>query len=122
MIRSAVVLEASTRSVLFRLQCAGGHAVTGRHDDHNPIALSVDALCGPRQRREATAVSARRFGACATAEGSQANAAKLLESNLMLMRIRELEVLEKIATESKLNVLIGENGEESNTFLRRSWT
>ncbi|MGB6045632.1 MAG: hypothetical protein WBF93_20930 [Pirellulales bacterium] len=40
----------------------------------------------------------------------------------MLMRIRELEVLEKIATESKLNVLIGENGEESNTFLRRSWT
>jgi len=41
---------------------------------------------------------------------SQANTAKLLESNPTLMRIRELEVLEKIATESDLKVVLGEKG------------
>ena len=41
---------------------------------------------------------------------SQANTAKLLESNPTLMRIRELEVLEKIATASKLNIVLGEKG------------
>jgi regulator of protease activity HflC (stomatin/prohibitin superfamily) len=41
---------------------------------------------------------------------SQANTAKLLESNPTLMRLRELEVLEKIACESKLNVVLGEKG------------
>ena len=41
---------------------------------------------------------------------SQANTAKLLESNPTLMRIRELEVLEKIASANKLNVVLGEKG------------
>ena len=41
---------------------------------------------------------------------SQANTAKLLESNPTLMRIRELEVLEKIACDGKLNVVLGEKG------------
>ncbi len=41
---------------------------------------------------------------------SQANTAKLLEGNPTLMRIRELEVLEKIATDGKLNVVLGEKG------------
>ncbi|MCG8587424.1 MAG: slipin family protein, partial [Pirellulales bacterium] len=41
---------------------------------------------------------------------SQANTAKLLESNPTLMRIRELEVLEKIATDGKLNIVLGEKG------------
>ena len=41
---------------------------------------------------------------------SQANTAKLLESSPTLMRLRELEVLEKIATASKLNVVLGEKG------------
>ena len=41
---------------------------------------------------------------------SQANTAKLLEGNPTLMRLRELEVLEKVAASGKLNVVIGEKG------------
>ena len=41
---------------------------------------------------------------------SQANTAKLLESNPTLMRILELEVLERIATDGKLNIVLGEKG------------
>lgn len=41
---------------------------------------------------------------------SQVNTAKLLEGNPTLMRLRELEVLEKVAINSKLNVLLGEKG------------
>ena len=41
---------------------------------------------------------------------SQANTAKLLEGNPTLMRLRELEVLERVATSGKLNVVLGEKG------------
>ena len=41
---------------------------------------------------------------------SQANTAKLLADNPTLMRLRELEILEKIACESTLNVVLGEKG------------
>lgn len=41
---------------------------------------------------------------------SQANTAKLLDNNPTLMRLRELDVLEKIAENSKLNVVLGEKG------------
>jgi regulator of protease activity HflC (stomatin/prohibitin superfamily) len=41
---------------------------------------------------------------------SQANTAKLLADNPTLMRLRELEVLEKVATDGKLNVVLGEKG------------
>ncbi|MCE9546612.1 MAG: slipin family protein [Planctomycetia bacterium] len=41
---------------------------------------------------------------------SQANTARLLADNPTLMRLRELEVLEKVATSSKLNVILGEKG------------
>jgi regulator of protease activity HflC (stomatin/prohibitin superfamily) len=41
---------------------------------------------------------------------SQANTAKLLEGNPVLMRLRELEVLEKIASAGRLNVVLGEKG------------
>ncbi len=41
---------------------------------------------------------------------SQANTAKLLESSPTLMRLRELEILEKIAVNSKMNVVLGEKG------------
>ena len=41
---------------------------------------------------------------------SQANTAKLLDSNPTLMRLRELDVLEKIAEKSKLNVVLGDKG------------
>ena len=39
---------------------------------------------------------------------SQANTAKLLESNPTLMRLRELEVLENVASSGNLNVVLGE--------------
>lgn len=41
---------------------------------------------------------------------SQANTAKLLEGNPTLMRLRELETLEKVASGGKLNVVLGEKG------------
>jgi len=41
---------------------------------------------------------------------SQANTAKILESSPTLMRLRELEVLEKVAGNAKLSVLVGEGG------------
>jgi regulator of protease activity HflC (stomatin/prohibitin superfamily) len=41
---------------------------------------------------------------------SQANTARLLENNPVLMRLRELEVLEKIAGSSELKVVLGEKG------------
>ena len=37
----------------------------------------------------------------------QGGPAKLLEGSPTLMRLRELEVLEKVATNSKLNVVLG---------------
>ncbi|MFO1044779.1 MAG: slipin family protein [Planctomycetaceae bacterium] len=41
---------------------------------------------------------------------SQANTAKLLAESPTLMRLRELEVLEKIASNGKLNIVLGEKG------------
>jgi len=38
------------------------------------------------------------------------NTAKLLADNPTLMRLRELEVLEKIASAGHLNVVLGEKG------------
>jgi hypothetical protein len=39
---------------------------------------------------------------------SQANTAKLLADNPTLMRLRELEVLEKVAANSTPNILLGD--------------
>jgi len=41
---------------------------------------------------------------------SQVNTAKLLENNPTLMRLRELEVLEKIVESGKLQIIVGEKG------------
>ncbi|HOX05699.1 MAG TPA: slipin family protein [Planctomycetota bacterium] len=41
---------------------------------------------------------------------SQSNTAKILEDNPTLMRLRELEVLEKIAGKAKLSVVLGDKG------------
>jgi regulator of protease activity HflC (stomatin/prohibitin superfamily) len=41
---------------------------------------------------------------------SQANTAKLLADNPTLMRMRELEVLEKIASSANLSIMLGEKG------------
>ena len=41
---------------------------------------------------------------------SQANTAKILESNPTLMKLRELEVLEKVANKANLTVMLSESG------------
>jgi regulator of protease activity HflC (stomatin/prohibitin superfamily) len=41
---------------------------------------------------------------------SQANTARILESNPTLMRLRELEVLEKVASNTQMSVVLGEKG------------
>jgi len=41
---------------------------------------------------------------------SQANTARILDSSPTLMRLRELEVLEKVAEKARLNVVLGEQG------------
>jgi regulator of protease activity HflC (stomatin/prohibitin superfamily) len=41
---------------------------------------------------------------------SQANTARLLGENPTLMRLRELEVLERVASRGTLNVVVGEKG------------
>jgi len=60
-----------------------------------------------RKAAEANLISRREETA---AMRSQANTAKLLENNPVLMRMRELEVLEKISSNSKMSVVIGEKG------------
>lgn len=60
-----------------------------------------------KKAAEANLISRREETA---AMRSQANTAKLLTDNPTLMRLRELEVLEKIASAGRLNVVIGEKG------------
>jgi regulator of protease activity HflC (stomatin/prohibitin superfamily) len=60
-----------------------------------------------RKAAEANLISRREETA---AIRSQANTAKLLAESPTLMRLRELEVLEKIAAASKLSIVLGEKG------------
>ncbi|HXH37301.1 MAG TPA: slipin family protein [Thermoanaerobaculia bacterium] len=48
----------------------------------------------------------------------QANTAKILESNPTLMRLRELEVLEKVAEKSNLTVLLGDGSGLSDRIVK----
>ena len=60
-----------------------------------------------RKAAEATLVTRREETA---AMRNQANTARILEANPTLMRLCELEVLEKIAEHGKLNLVVGEKG------------
>jgi regulator of protease activity HflC (stomatin/prohibitin superfamily) len=60
-----------------------------------------------KKAAEANLISRREETA---AMRSQANTAKVLADNPTLMRLRELEILEKIALSGKLNVVLGEKG------------
>ena len=60
-----------------------------------------------KKAAEANLISRREETA---AMRSQANTAKLLADNPTLMRLRELEVLEKVATSGDLKVVLGEKG------------
>jgi regulator of protease activity HflC (stomatin/prohibitin superfamily) len=60
-----------------------------------------------RKAAEASLITRREETA---AMRSQANTAKILESNATLMRLRELEVLEKVSAKANFTVVIGEKG------------
>jgi len=60
-----------------------------------------------RKSMEANLITRREETA---AMRSQSNTAKLMDSNPTLMRLKELEVLEKIAEKSRLSVVLGEKG------------
>ena len=63
------------------------------------VAAQKEAEANQIVRREETA-----------AMRSQCNTAKIMEQNPTLMRLRELEVLERVAKDSKLNLVLGEKG------------
>jgi len=67
----------------------------------------LNQVTGAKKAAEANLIARREETA---AMRSQANTAKLLENNPVLMRLRELEILEKVSTNSKLNVVLGEKG------------
>jgi regulator of protease activity HflC (stomatin/prohibitin superfamily) len=60
-----------------------------------------------RKAAEAALITRREETA---AMRSQANTAKILESSSTLMRLRELEVLEKVSEKANLTVVLGEKG------------
>lgn len=60
-----------------------------------------------KKAAEANLISRREETA---AMRSQANTARLLADNPTLMRLRELEVLERVATSGKMSVVLGEKG------------
>jgi transcriptional regulator NrdR family protein len=60
-----------------------------------------------RKASEANAITRREETASMR---SQLNTAKLMESNAVLMRLRELEVLERVAANSTLHIVSGEKG------------
>ena len=60
-----------------------------------------------KKAAEANLISRREETA---AMRSQANTAKLLADNPTLMRLRELEIIEKIASAGKMNIVLGEKG------------
>ncbi len=67
----------------------------------------LNKVIDARKVAEANIISRREETA---AVRSQINTAKLIQDNPALMRLRELEVLEKVAGSSKLNVVLGEKG------------
>ncbi len=63
------------------------------------VAAQKEAEANQIIRREETAATRSQF-----------NTAKMIENNPTLMRLRELELVEKVAEKSKLNLIIGEKG------------
>lgn len=74
---------------------------------HGEMKELMNKVTEAKKSAEASLITRREETA---AMRSQANTAKLLENNQTLMRLKELEVLAKIAETSKLNVVLGEKG------------
>ncbi len=71
------------------------------------MKLLLNKVIETRKAADANLITRREETA---AMRSRANTARLLENNPTLMRLRELDVLEKVAGNSKLNVVLGEKG------------
>ena len=71
------------------------------------MKMLLNKVIEARKASEANVIARKEETA---AMRSQMNTAKLIEGNPVLMRLRELEVLEKVAQSSKLNVVLGEKG------------
>jgi hypothetical protein len=103
----AAELEAAVRSRAAEF----GLAVTGLgiRDIILPGEMKdlLNKVIEARKAAEANLIARREETA---AMRNQANTAKLLEASPTLMRLRELEVLEKVAGNSKLSVVLGEKG------------
>ena len=68
---------------------------------------SLDKLIEAKKAAEAGVITRREEAA---ALRHQANAAKLYTDNPTLLRLRELEAVEKIAAAGRLNVVLGDKG------------
>ena len=87
-----------------RVEVIDARNVRLEHDEmKDPMNKVTEARA--RKAAEANLISRREETA---AMRSQANTAKLFVDNTVLMRLRELEVLEKIAAADKLNIILGE--------------
>jgi regulator of protease activity HflC (stomatin/prohibitin superfamily) len=71
------------------------------------MKLLMNKVIEAKKASEANLISRREELA---AIRSQLNSARLMEENPSLMRLRELEVLEKVAGNSRLKVVLGEKG------------
>ncbi len=71
------------------------------------MKVLLNRVTEARKAAEANLVTRREETA---AMRSQANTARIFESNPALMRLRELEVLERVAETSNLTVMLGETG------------
>jgi len=102
---SEVEAQVAGRATAFGLQVTG----FGVRDVILPGEMRelLNRVTEARKAAEASLVTRREETA---AMRSQANTARIFESNPMLMRLRELEVLEKVADNANLTVVLGEGG------------
>ncbi len=101
-IAAEAMVELSERAAEFGVQIVS----VGLRDVILPGDMKdlLNQVTQAKKAAEANLISRREETA---AIRSQANTAKLLEASPMLMRLRELEVLEKVASNSNLQVLLG---------------
>ena len=71
------------------------------------MKMLLNKVIEAKKASEANVIARREETA---AMRSQMNTARLMEGNPALMRMRELEVLERIASSSKMNIVLGEKG------------
>jgi regulator of protease activity HflC (stomatin/prohibitin superfamily) len=104
------IAEELTRLIVDRAKVFGLAVVAfGIRDVILPGEMKVilNRVTEARKAAEADLITRREETA---AIRSQANTARIFESNPALMRLRELEVLEKVADKAKLSVVLGEKG------------